>query len=83
MAAQDVGRKHRCQPRRGVDRRGKKTLLFAIGATGAPLTGKDRTLYTVHRVQHTTALGIGTANTILNDGGNALVFITSEPWRPG
>ena len=56
----------------------KKIPFFAIGATGASLTGKDCTPYTVHYVHDTTALGIGTATAILNEGGKTWFFLTSD-----
>ena len=56
----------------------KKIPFFAIGATGASLTGKDCTPYTVHYVHDTTALGIGTATAILGEGGKTWFFLTSD-----
>ena len=56
----------------------KKIPFFAIGATGASLTGKDCTRYTVHYVHDTTALGIGTATAILGEGGKTWFFLTSD-----
>src|ERR1700689_1248627 len=56
----------------------KKIPLFVIGATGASLTGKDCTPYTVHYVHDTTALGIGTATAILGEGGKTWFFLTSD-----
>ena len=52
----------------------KKIPFIAIGAAGASLTGKDCTPYTVHYVYDTTALGNGTASTILNEGGKIVVL---------
>ena len=52
----------------------KKTPFFAIGAAGASLTGKDCTPYTVHYAYDTTALGNGTATTILKAGRKDLVL---------
>ena len=49
----------------------KRVPFFAIGAAGASLTGKDCTPYTVHYAYDTTALGNGTATTILNEGVRA------------
>jgi branched-chain amino acid transport system substrate-binding protein len=56
----------------------KKIPFFAIGATGASLTGKDCIPYTVHYVHDTTALGIGTATAILGEGGKTWFFLTSD-----
>ena len=56
----------------------KKVPFFAIGATGASLTGKDCTPYTVHYAYDTTALGNGTATTILKEGGRTWFFLTAD-----
>src|ERR1035441_2900208 len=56
----------------------KKVPFFAIGAAGASLTGKDCTPYTVHYAYDTTALGNGTAKTILNQGGKSWFFLTAD-----
>jgi branched-chain amino acid transport system substrate-binding protein len=56
----------------------KKTPFFAIGAAGASLTGKDCTPYTVHYAHDTTALGNGTATTILKQGGKTWFFLTAD-----
>src|SRR5665213_3683039 len=58
--------------------REKKTPFFAIGAAGASLTGKDCTPYTVHYAYDTTALGNGTATTILKQGGKTWFFLTAD-----
>ncbi|OSI60325.1 ABC transporter substrate-binding protein [Bradyrhizobium canariense] len=58
--------------------REKKTPFFAIGAAGASLTGKDCTPYTVHYAYDTTALGNGTATTILKHGGKSWFFLTAD-----
>jgi branched-chain amino acid transport system substrate-binding protein len=58
--------------------REKKTPFFAIGAAGASLTGKDCTPYTVHYAYDTTALGNGTATTILKHGGKTWFFLTAD-----
>jgi branched-chain amino acid transport system substrate-binding protein len=58
--------------------REKKTPFFAIGAAGASLTGKDCTPYTVHYAYDTTALGNGTAATILKEGGKSWFFLTAD-----
>jgi branched-chain amino acid transport system substrate-binding protein len=58
--------------------REKKTPFFAIGAAGASLTGKDCTPYTVHYAYDTTALGNGTATTILKQGGKSWFFVTAD-----
>jgi branched-chain amino acid transport system substrate-binding protein len=58
--------------------REKKTPFFAIGAAGASLTGKDCTPYTVHYAYDTTALGNGTATTILKQGGKTWFFVTAD-----
>ena len=56
----------------------KKIPFFAIGAAGASLTGKDCTPYTVHYAYDTTALGNGTATTILKQGGKTWFFVTAD-----
>ena len=56
----------------------KKTPFFAIGAAGASLTGKDCTPYTVHYGYDTTALGNGTATTIVKQGGKSWFFLTAD-----
>jgi branched-chain amino acid transport system substrate-binding protein len=56
----------------------KKIPLIAIGAAGASLTGKDCTPYTVHYVYDTTALGNGTAKTIVANGGKNWFFLTAD-----
>jgi branched-chain amino acid transport system substrate-binding protein len=58
--------------------REKKTPFFAIGAAGASLTGKDCTPYTVHYAYDTTALGNGTATTIMKQGGKSWFFVTAD-----
>jgi branched-chain amino acid transport system substrate-binding protein len=58
--------------------REKETPFFAIGAAGASLTGKDCTPYTVHYAYDTTALGNGTATTILKQGGKSWFFVTAD-----
>jgi branched-chain amino acid transport system substrate-binding protein len=58
--------------------REKKIPFFAIGAAGASLTGKDCTPYTIHYAYDTTALGNGTATTILNQGGKNWFFVTAD-----
>src|SRR5664279_6537477 len=58
--------------------REKKKPFFAIGAAGASLTGKDCTPYTVHYAYDTTALGNGTATTILKQGGKTWFFLTAD-----
>jgi branched-chain amino acid transport system substrate-binding protein len=56
----------------------KKTPFFAIGAAGASLTGKDCTPYTVHYAYDTTALGNGTATTMVKQGGKSWFFLTAD-----
>ena len=56
----------------------KKIPFFAIGAAGASLTGKDCTPYTIHYAYDTTALGNGTAKTILDQGGKSWFFLTAD-----
>jgi branched-chain amino acid transport system substrate-binding protein len=56
----------------------KKIPFFAIGAAGASLTNKDCSPYTVHYAYDTTALGNGTATTILNEGGKTWFFLTAD-----
>src|SRR3984893_9957486 len=58
--------------------REKKTPFFAIGAAGASLTGKDCTPYTVHYAYDTTALGNGTATTMVKQGGKTWFFLTAD-----
>ncbi len=58
--------------------REKKIPFFAIGAAGASLTGKDCTPYTMHYAYDTTALGNGTATTIINQGGKSWFFLTAD-----
>ncbi|QAU48428.1 ABC transporter substrate-binding protein [Bradyrhizobium guangzhouense] len=56
----------------------KKIPFIAIGAAGASLTGKDCTPYTVHYVYDTTALGNGTAKTMVKQGGKSWFFLTAD-----
>jgi len=56
----------------------KKIPLIAIGAAGASLTGKDCTPYTVHYAYDTTALGNGTAKTMVAQGGKTWFFLTAD-----
>src|SRR5271169_6468448 len=56
----------------------KKIPFIAIGAAGASLTGKDCTPYTIHYAYDTTALGNGTATTILDQGGKSWFFLTAD-----
>src|SRR5271163_5052716 len=56
----------------------RKIPFFAIGAAGASLTGKDCTPYTIHYAYDTTALGIGTATTILDQGVKTWFFLTAD-----
>jgi branched-chain amino acid transport system substrate-binding protein len=56
----------------------KKMPFFAIGAAGASLTGKDCTPYTVHYAYDTTALGNGTATTMVKQGGKTWFFLTAD-----
>ncbi len=56
----------------------KKVPFIAIGAAGASLTGKDCNAYMVHYVYDTTALGNGTATTILKQGGKSWFFLTAD-----
>ena len=56
----------------------KKVPFIAIGAAGASLTGKDCTPYTIHYAYDTTALGNGTATTILKQGGKSWFFLTAD-----
>src|SRR5271170_945576 len=58
--------------------REKKIPFIAIGAAGASLTGADCTPYTIHYVYDTTALGNGTASTIVKGGGKTWFFITAD-----
>jgi branched-chain amino acid transport system substrate-binding protein len=62
----------------GVAAKEKKLPFFAIGAAGASLTGKDCNAYMVHYAYDTTALGNGTATTILNQGGKSWFFLTAD-----
>ncbi len=56
----------------------KKVPFIAIAAAAASLTGKDCTPYTVHYGYDTTALGNGTATTILKQGGTSWFFLTAD-----
>jgi len=56
----------------------KKVPFIAIGAAGASLTGKDCTPYTLHYGYDTTALGNGTATTMLKQGGKSWFFLTAD-----
>ena len=56
----------------------KKVPFIAIGAGGASLTGADCTAYTVHYAYDTTALGNGTANAIVKQGGKTWFFVTAD-----
>jgi branched-chain amino acid transport system substrate-binding protein len=56
----------------------KKVPLIAIGAAGASLTGKDCTPYMIHYVYDTTALGNGTAKTMVEQGGKNWFFLTAD-----
>ena len=56
----------------------KKVPFFAVGAAGASLTNKDCTPYTVHYAYDTTALGNGTAATIVKEGGKTWFFVTAD-----
>ena len=56
----------------------KKVPFYALGAAGASLTGKDCTPYTIHYGYDTTALGNGTATTILKQGGKSWYFLTAD-----
>ena len=69
---------HRRQPRHVAAAKEKKVPFFAIGAAGASLTGKDCTPYTIHYGYDTTALGNGTATTILKQGGKTWFFLTAD-----
>jgi branched-chain amino acid transport system substrate-binding protein len=56
----------------------KKVPLMVIGAAGASLSGADCTPYSIHYVYDTTALGNGTASTIVKSGGKTWFFITAD-----
>ena len=56
----------------------KKVPFFAVGAAGASLTNKDCTPYTVQYAYDTTALGNGTATTIVKEGGKTWFFLTAD-----
>src|ERR1700761_6492179 len=56
----------------------RKIPLFAIGAAGASLTGKDCNAYLIHYGYDTTALANGTARTIVNQGDKSWFFITAD-----
>jgi branched-chain amino acid transport system substrate-binding protein len=56
----------------------KKVPFIAIGAAGASLTGKDCNAYTVHYAYDTTALGNGTASTVVAQGGKTWFFLTAD-----
>jgi len=56
----------------------RKIPLFAVGAAGASLTGKDCNAYMIHYGYDTTALANGTARTILEQGGKRWFFVTAD-----
>lgn len=56
----------------------KKVPFIAIGAAGASLTGKDCNAYMLHYVYDTTALGNGTATTMVKQGGKTWFFLTAD-----
>lgn len=56
----------------------KKVPLFAVGAAGASLTGKDCNAYMMHYGYDTTALGNGTATTMVKQGGKTWFFLTAD-----
>ena len=56
----------------------KKLPFIAIGAAGASLTGKDCNAYTIHYAYDTTALGNGTATTMMKEGGKSWFFLTAD-----
>ena len=56
----------------------KKIPFIAIGAAGASLTGKDCNPYMIHYAYDTTALGNGTATTMLKQGGKSWFFLTAD-----
>lgn len=56
----------------------KKVPFIAIGAAGASLTGKDCNAYMLHYVYDTTALGNGTATTMVKQGGKNWFFLTAD-----
>jgi len=56
----------------------KKVPFFAVGPAGASLTGKDCNAYMMHYGYDTTALGNGTATTILKQGGKSWFFLTAD-----
>ncbi|EKS32096.1 ABC transporter substrate-binding protein [Afipia clevelandensis] len=56
----------------------KKVPFIAIGAAGASLTGKDCNAYMVHYAYDTTALGNGTATTMVKQGGKSWFFLTAD-----
>jgi len=58
--------------------REKKVPFIAIGAAGASLTGKDCNAYMLHYVYDTTALGNGTATTMVKQGGKSWFFLTAD-----
>ena len=58
--------------------REKKIPLFEVGAAGASLTGKDCTPYSIHYGYDTTALGNGTATTMVKQGGKTWFFLTAD-----
>jgi len=56
----------------------RKIPLFAVGAAGASLSGKDCNAYMIHYGYDTTALANGTARTILEQGGKRWFFVTAD-----
>ena len=49
-----------------------------VGSAGASLTGKDCTPYSIHYGYDTTALGNGTATTMVKQGGKTWFFLTAD-----
>ena len=56
----------------------KKVPFFAVCAAGASLTGKDCNAYMMHYGYDTTALGNGTATTMVKQGGKSWFFLTAD-----
>ncbi|MGC2810814.1 MAG: ABC transporter substrate-binding protein [Bradyrhizobium sp.] len=56
----------------------KKVPFFAVGPAGASLTGKDCNAYMMHYGYDTTALGNGTATTMVKQGGKTWFFLTAD-----
>jgi len=69
---------HRRQPRYCRGRQGKEGSVLRRRRRRRFATNKDCTPYTVHSAYNTTALGNGTAATIVKEGGKTWFFVTAD-----